>query len=60
MWLIVVCSDGRVGSMTPFTPLNITNICNIDLLPATPPQCLLTPVNIYEFLLPLLISANPH
>ncbi len=24
------------GSMTPYTPLNIANICNIDLLPATP------------------------
>ncbi len=33
-------------------PLNITNIHNIDLIPATPPQYLLNPVNIYEFLLP--------
>ncbi len=49
----------------PYTPLNIANIHNIDLIPATPPQYLLTPVNIYEFLLPpppllALISANPH
>ncbi len=38
--------------MTPYTPLNIANIHNIDLIPATPPpQYLLTAVNIYEFLL---------
>ncbi len=41
-----------VGPMTPYTPLNIANIHNIDLIPATPTQYLLTPVNIYEFLLP--------
>ncbi len=40
-------------------PLNITNIHNIDLIPAAPPQYLLNPVNIYEFLLPPLISFNP-
>ncbi len=45
--------------MTPYTPLNIANIRNIiDLLQATL-QYLLTPVNIYEFLLPPLISTNP-
>ncbi len=45
--------------MTPYTPLNIAYICNIDLLPATP-KYLPTPVNIYEFLLPTLISTNPN
>ncbi len=46
------------GPMTPYTPLNIANFHNIDLFPL-PPQYLLAPVNIYEFLLPPLISANP-
>ncbi len=48
------------GPMKPYTPLNIVNICNNDLLPTTPHQHLLTHVNIYEFLLPPLISTNPH
>ncbi len=39
--------------------LNIANIHNIDLIPTTPPQYLLTSINIYEFLLPSFISANP-
>ncbi len=47
------------GPMTPYTPHNISNIHNIDLIPP-PPQYLLNLVNIYEFLLPPLISANPH
>ncbi len=46
--------------MTLYTSFNITNIHNIDLIPATLGQYLLNPVNIYEFLLPPLISANPH
>ncbi len=48
-----------LGSMTPYTPLNITNIYNIDLIHAIPPQYLLTPVNIYEFLLPRLYLPTP-
>ncbi len=49
------------GPMTSYTPpLNIANIGIIDLLPATPPQYLMIPVNIYEFLLPPLLSTNPH
>ncbi len=40
-------------------PLNIANIRYIDLLPCYPPQYLLTPFNIYEFLLTPLISTNP-
>ncbi len=47
-------------------PLNIANIRNIDLLPATPFNIPLPfsispdSFNIYEFLLPSLISNNPH
>ncbi len=44
--------------MTPYT-LNIVNIHNIDLIPATSLN-ILTPVNIYEYILPPLISANTH
>ncbi len=47
--------------MTPYTTINITNIYFIYLnsryLP--PPQYILAPVNIYEFLYPFNI-ANPH
>ncbi len=32
--------------MTPYTPLDIANIHNIDLIRAKPPQYLLNPVNI--------------
>ncbi len=46
--------------MTPYTPLNIDNIHNIDLIPTTP-------LNIFWILLiamnsfyPPLIAANPH
>ncbi len=43
----------KLGPMTPYTSFNIVNIHNIDLIPTPPPpQYLLTPVNIYEFLLP--------
>ncbi len=47
------------GPMTPYTPLNIANIHNINLI-LLPPQYRLTPINIYEFLLPPLISGNPY
>ncbi len=46
------------GPMTPYTPLNIANIHNIDLIPPTH-QYLLTPVNIYEFLLPPINVCQP-
>ncbi len=46
--------------MTSYTPLNIANIRNISLTFRYLPQYLRTPVNIYEFLLPPLISTNPH
>ncbi len=44
----------HIGPMTPYTNPNITNIHNINY----PPKYILTPVNIYEFLLSSLISAN--
>ncbi len=46
--------------LSPHDTIHPLNITNIDLIPATPPHYLLTPVNIYEFLSPPLISANPH
>ncbi len=46
--------------MTPYTPFNIANVHNIDLIPATPLNIFRLLFNIYEFLLPPLISANPH
>ncbi len=52
---IHVCMYACVHACRPHDTihtLNIANIRNIDLLLATPPQYLLTPVNIYEFLLP--------
>ncbi len=59
--MFVIWYHAYVGPMTPYTPpLNIANIHNIDLNSHYPPQYLLTPVNIYEFLLPALISANPN
>ncbi len=45
---IIFCSELCVGPMTPYTPLNIANICNIDYF-LLPPQYHLTPVNNYEF-----------
>ncbi len=35
IFTIILCAWSR-GPMTPYTPLNITNIHNIDLIPATP------------------------
>ncbi len=60
LWDIVFFNWPIKGPMSPYTPLNIANIHNIDLIPAIPPQYFLNPVNIYEFLLPPLITANPH
>ncbi len=52
-------AENRIINRHHTTPVNITNIHNIDIIPTTPPQYLQTPVNIYEFLLSPLISANP-
>ncbi len=46
-WSTVQVKEAR-GPMTPYTPLNITNVHNIDLIPATP-------LNIFRL---LLISMN--
>ncbi len=63
-----ISTNARELAVHPYThrphdtihPLNIANIHNIDLISTTPPQYLLTTVNIYEILLLPLISANPH
>ncbi len=51
--------NGR-GPITPYTPPLISPISIISTWFPLPPQYLLNPVNIYEFLLPPLISANTH
>ncbi len=56
------------GPMTPYTPLNIVNIRNIDLLPAPPRHIFrlmlismnsFYPLNIYQPHYPLLIPNAP-
>ncbi len=58
---ISLCAAGMStwrGPMTPYTPLNIGNIHNIDLIHATHPLYFLTPVNIYKFLLPPITTTT--